>query len=156
MESPAVQFIQLATATLQASSSPPNMLFTTAKFTALLLAIAASAQASVTPRVSTATIPQIHLPEPYEELAPLSVTFYDDVNYTGRAYSPAAVPSQCFTLSGDWLDRPESVVIGAGYSCWFYVYANCVNAAAGPYTGSVASLPSNLYNNIHSLYCVKN
>ncbi|PPQ85926.1 hypothetical protein CVT26_000885 [Gymnopilus dilepis] len=117
------------------------MLFTTAKFTALLLAIAGSAQASVTPR---------------EELAPLSITFYDDVNYAGRPYSPAAVPGQCFTLPGDWLDRPQSVVIGPGYTCSFYVYADCVGSAT-VLSGSVPTLrASNLYNDIHSLLCTKN
>jgi hypothetical protein len=55
------------------------------------------------------------------ELAEVSVVFWDDVGYTGAAYSPdGLVQAVCNTLPGDWLDRPESLQIDAGFQCTFF------------------------------------
>lgn len=58
-------------------------------------------------------------------LAEVSVVFYDDVNLLGASFSPAEIlPGVCQTLPGNWLDRAESLEIGPGYTCNFYVYVS--------------------------------
>ncbi|KAH9477152.1 hypothetical protein JR316_0011069 [Psilocybe cubensis] len=116
-------------------------MYFTAKLAAILLAAAASARSAAVART---------------ELAALSVVFFDDVNFTGAAYSPdTLLQSVCSTLPGDWLDRPESVLIASGFSCTFFEFQGC----EGPGTtlsGNIASLPDpSLYNNVESFSCNK-
>lgn len=51
-----------------------------------------------------------------------SVIFYDDVSQIGASFSPAQIiPGECQTLPGNWLGRAESLDIGPGYTCNFYM-----------------------------------
>lgn len=107
------------------------MYFTT-KLSSLLSIVAASsasAQAIITARVRfnlclmyccflltiTFTIPQ-------NELAEVSAVFFSNVNLTGASFSPNnLVQGVCNTLPCCWLDRAESILIGPGYACTFFV-----------------------------------
>ncbi|KAF8953352.1 hypothetical protein BDZ97DRAFT_1929747 [Flammula alnicola] len=114
-----------------------------AKFASLLLAVAAS-----TFSVQAAVIAR-------NELAELSVIFFDDVDLTGASYSPdSLVQSVCTTLPGDWLDRPESVLISPGFACTLFEFQGC----EGPGTalsGTVNVLQPSLYDNTESFTCNK-
>ncbi|KAF8961915.1 hypothetical protein BDZ97DRAFT_2059807 [Flammula alnicola] len=116
----------------------------TAKFTSLLLAIAASAlsaQAAVVAR---------------HELAELSVVFFDDVSLTGASFSPDnLVQGVCNTLPGTWLDRAESVEIGPGFACTFFQLQGCAGSGS-TFSGTVNVLPMpSLYDNTESFTCSK-
>ncbi|KAF8961914.1 hypothetical protein BDZ97DRAFT_1920824 [Flammula alnicola] len=120
-----------------------QMYFTT-KFAGLLSIVAASvvsAQATIAAR---------------NELAELSVIFYANVNLTGASFSPSnLVQGVCNTLPCCWLDRAESVVIGPGYACTFFVYQGCEGNGT-TLSKQVDSLPAlSLYSNIESFICDK-
>ncbi|PPQ70050.1 hypothetical protein CVT26_013374 [Gymnopilus dilepis] len=84
-----------------------------------------------------------------DNLAGLSVTFFDDIGLVGKALSPDIVEGQCFNLPVEWQDRPEGVIISTGWSCSFHPYAFCEGTST-VLTGTVATLSSALYNNIQS------
>ncbi|KAF8966040.1 hypothetical protein BDZ97DRAFT_1756760 [Flammula alnicola] len=135
------------------------------KFASLLLAVAASTfsvQAAVIARIRFHLSPScccIQLIITYNthqnELAELSVIFFDDIDLTGASYSPdTLVQSVCTTLPGDWLDRPESVLISPGFACTFFEFQGC----EGPGTvlsGTVDTLQPSLYDNTESFTCNK-
>ncbi|KAH9477200.1 hypothetical protein JR316_0011123 [Psilocybe cubensis] len=119
------------------------MQFTT-KFTSFLVAIASTAAVARSSVIAR------------NDLAALSVVFFDDTNLRGSAYSPdGLVQSVCSTLPGDWLDRAESVEIASGFTCTFFEFQGC----EGPGTtlsGTIMSLPDpSLYNNVESFSCNK-
>ncbi|PPQ87134.1 hypothetical protein CVT25_001029 [Psilocybe cyanescens] len=91
-------------------------------------------------------------------LAKLSVVFFDDVNFTRATYSSSKIsPGVCRTLPGDWLSRPESILIGTGFTCTF-TFTRC-KGPGHQLSRRVNSLPTNtnlpLYNNIKSFSCNK-
>ncbi|KAH9477201.1 hypothetical protein JR316_0011120 [Psilocybe cubensis] len=90
------------------------------------------------------------------ELAALSIIFFDDVGLTGSAYAPdGLLQSVCTTLPPDWLDRAESVDIATGFSCTFFQFQGC-DGTGITLSGIVETLPDpELYDNIESFSCNK-
>ncbi|KDR84692.1 hypothetical protein GALMADRAFT_206211 [Galerina marginata CBS 339.88] len=86
------------------------MYFTTKSVSLFLIGVTASAsnQADITAR---------------SVLAELSAVFFSNVNLTGASFSPSnLVQGVCNTLPCCWLDRAESILIGPGYACTFFVF----------------------------------
>ncbi|KDR68836.1 hypothetical protein GALMADRAFT_215438 [Galerina marginata CBS 339.88] len=105
------------------------MYFTAKLFIALLTVTAASAS------VYTART----------ERAELSAVFFSNVNLTGGSFSPNNLVQ----------DRAESILIGPGYTCTFFVYEGCEGNGT-TLSGEVDSLPAiSLSNNIESFICDK-